>query len=85
MRKFLMSLIAVVTSFIGLLGNTDSVLATPIVEPIESIVSNSLEQPVNLNLSSSLWQLSDRDNQDIFAHLGCSCAACSQVEVNNLL
>ena len=84
MIKFLISLITAVTSFIGLLGNTNSALATPIVEPIESLVSNSLEQPVNLNVSSSLWQL-NQDSKDIFAHLGCSCAACSQVEVNNLL
>lgn len=84
MIKFLMSLIAVVTSFIGLLGNTNSV-ATPVVENLKPIVRNSLEQPVNLNVSSSLWQLSDLDSKDIFPHLGCSCAACSQVEVNNLL
>lgn len=84
MIKFLLSLITAVTSFIGLIGNTNSALATPIVKPIEPIVSNSLEQPVNLNVSSSLWQL-NQDSKDIFAHLGCSCAACSQVEVNNLL
>jgi hypothetical protein len=85
MIKFLIGLITAITSFIGLIGNTNSALATPIVEPIESLVSNSLEQPVNLNLSSSLWQLGDRDSKDIYPHLGCSCAACSQVEVNNLL
>lgn len=84
MIKFLLSLITAVTSFIGLIGNTNSALATPIVKPIEPIVSNSLEQPVNLNVSSSLWQL-NQDSKDIFAHLGCSCAACSQIEVNNLL
>lgn len=84
MIKFLIGLITAVASFIGLIGNTNSVLATPIVEPIDSLVSNSLEQPVNLNVSSSLWQL-NQDSKDIFAHLGCSCAACSQVEVNNLL
>lgn len=84
MIKFLIGLITVVTSFIGLIGNTNSVLANPIVEPIESLVSNSLEQPVNLNVSGSLWQL-NQDSKDIYPHLGCSCAACSQVEVNNLL
>lgn len=84
MIKFLLSLITAVVSFIGLLGNTDSALANPTTEPIDSLVSNSLEQPANLNISGSLWQL-NQDSKDIFAHLGCSCAACSQVEVNNLL
>ena len=84
MIKFLIGLITAVTSFIGLIGNTNSALANPIVEPIESIVSNSLEQPVNLNVSASLWQL-NQDSKDIFAHLGCSCAVCSPVEVNNSL
>ena len=76
MIKFLLSLITAVTSFIGLLGNTNSALANPTIEPI---VRESLEQPVNLNISGSLWQLS-RDSKDIFDHLGCSCAACSQFD-----
>ena len=76
MIKFLIGLITAVTSFIGLIGNTNSALANPTIEPI---VRDSLEQPVNLNISSSLWQL-NHDSKDIFDHLGCSCAACSQFD-----
>lgn len=84
MIKFLMGVIAAFSSFIGLLGTANSALATPIInQKLAPTTYSSVEQPVNLNVSSSLWQLTNQDAQDIFAHLGCSCAACSQtVEVN---
>lgn len=84
MIKFLLGLITAVSSFVGLLGNANSALATPVVvRELEPVVNTCLEQPVNLNVSNSLWHLSDRDSKNIFTHLGCSCAACSQVEVNH--
>ena len=79
MIKFLVGLITTFAGFIGLLGTTNSALATPVVKPeTKPLVSNSLKQPVSLDVSNSLWQLTDRDAKDIFDHLGCCCAACSQ-------
>ena len=85
MIKFLMGLITAFASFIGLLGTTNSALATPVVnQEITPLVSNSVEQSINLNVSGSLWQLTNRDTKDIFDHLACSCAACSQTLETNI-
>jgi hypothetical protein len=90
MIKTLMSLVAVFTSFFGMLGlNSSSALATPIVNQVinqsyKSIASSYLKEPVNLNFSGSLWQLNNQDAKNIFDHLGCSCADCSlQAEKSN--
>ena len=87
MIKFVIGLITAFTSFIGLLGITNSALATPIAnQQLDTVVSPSVEQSVSLNVSSSLWQLSDGNAKDIFDHLSCSCAACSQkLETNDSL
>jgi hypothetical protein len=89
MIKALMSLIAVFTSFFGMLGlNNGSALANPIVNQnhkpiVSSYLFSHLEEPVNLNFSGSLWQLNKQDANNIFDHLGCSCAACYQQKVSN--
>ena len=79
MIKFLMSLITLFISFFGLLGTANSG-ATPVVnQELKPLASSFLEQPVSLNVSASLWQLTNQDSQNTFPHLGCSCATCSQV------
>jgi hypothetical protein len=89
MIKALMSLIAVLASFFGVLGlNNSSALATPIVDRnhkpiVSSYLSSSLEEPVNLNFSGSLWQLNKQDANNIFDRLGCSCGVCVRQEASN--
>ena len=87
MIKFLMALITAFTSFIGLLGINNSALATPVpTQEIQPVVFDSVGQTVNLNLTASLWQLDSQNTKNIFDHLGCACAACSQpVETENSL
>ena len=80
MIKFLLGLITAVTSFVGLLGIGNAALATSIVnQEIEPLSFDALEQPVSLNVCDSLWQLNNQEAKNIFDHLGCSCADCSQV------
>ena len=78
MRKFLIGLITIFTSLIGILGFNNSALANPVAKQELKPVTLDTVQPVQLNVTASLWQLGDRTPHDIFAHLGCSCAACSQ-------
>lgn len=74
MIKFIASLLTTVASFLGIFGISDAVAAPVVVEtPVNTI------QPVSLNETGSLWQLDNKDAQDFFAHLGCSCAVCAGV------
>ena len=101
MRKFLISLITIFTSLISMLGISNSALANPVVkQELKPIASDIATQPVQLNVTASLWQLGDstldssfksgnspnalsRNPHKIFAHLGCSCADCSQTIEKN--
>ncbi len=78
MIRFILGLVTALASFLGWLGFSESVVAAPTVD-LSTEVSIKATQPVNLNQASSLWQLSNQDSQEFFAHLGCNCAACAGV------
>ena len=84
MIKFLMSVVTAITSFVGLLGISNAAVANPVVvSQAAPVAADVLEKPVSLNTASSLLQLTNQDAQEFFAHLGCSCATCTQTVTTN--
>ena len=83
MRKFLIGLFTIFTSLMGMLSFNNSALANPVAERALKPVTPDMVKPVQLNVTASLWQLGDRNPHNIFAHLGCSCGACSQSAKTN--
>jgi len=81
MFKFLIGLFTLITSFFGLWGSTNSVLANTSFDQLaKSPVINSLELPTSLNVIGSLEKIAGQDSKSIFDHLGCSCANCVQIQ-----
>jgi len=84
MFKFLIGLFTLITSFLGVWGSTNSVIASvPLNQEVQSSPVTSLELPVSLNSIGSLAQVNgDSDSKNIFDHLGCSCLDCLQVQTD---
>ncbi len=83
MIKYLISLMTVLASFVGLLLGASPANANPVEVSISAKVpTNSITKTVNLNLSSPFLQLNNKTATSIFEHLGCSCTMCAQGTIN---
>ena len=76
MFKYILRLLAASTSLVALLLVTNSAIAA-------SPANNSLDRfdsaPVSLNVISPSLQ-SNNDSDTLSQHMGCTCAACMQIE-----
>ena len=80
MINYLLRLLAASTSFVALLLVANTAIAAP---QIDSSLNQTFNQPalqqVSLNVISPTLGLINQPNNLLNEHLGCSCAACTQV------
>ena len=79
MIKYLISLMTTVASFVALLLFGNTAVANPVANStVTQAPSDTVMEVVNLNVNSPFLQLNNPTADSIFAHLGCSCAVCTQ-------